>query len=62
MISTTLDKGWARPPASLTFDLPSITASGLRVRYFNISDKAKYSTAKWVRTSCVAGAYQARLP
>jgi hypothetical protein len=47
----------------LSFDLPGLTASGLKVRFFNVSESsARYQAKKWVRSSCTSGAYEARLP
>ena len=42
MVATTADKPWDRPPVRLSFELPGLTASGLRVRFFNVSERSRY--------------------
>mmetsp|Transcript_23648 Transcript_23648/g.39678 ORF Transcript_23648/g.39678 Transcript_23648/m.39678 type:complete len:441 (+) Transcript_23648:411-1733(+) len=56
LVSTTAEKkAWARPPINLDFQVPMFTASGLRVRFLKVWEKAGYNTVKWVRCVTRAG-------
>jgi len=56
LASTTLEKkAWSRPPVNLEFQVPMFTASGLRVRFLKVWEKAGYNTVKWVRYVTRAG-------
>jgi AP-2 complex subunit mu-1 len=58
---TTQDKPWAKPPISMNFQVPMFTASGLRVRFFRISEKSGYKPIKWIRYITKAGEFQHRI-
>ncbi len=55
------DARWAPPPAQLSFAVPGQGATGLRVRYLRVQERAAYGVTKWVRYALAAGAYEARL-
>lgn len=55
-----LDKGWSRPPISMSFQVPMITASNLQVRFLKIYEKSDYRPVKWVRYITKAGTYETR--
>mmetsp|Transcript_22706 Transcript_22706/g.27437 ORF Transcript_22706/g.27437 Transcript_22706/m.27437 type:complete len:450 (-) Transcript_22706:453-1802(-) len=56
LVSTTVEKKpWSRPPIHLDFMVPMFTASGLRVRFLKVWEKAGYRTGKWVRYITKAG-------
>ena len=40
---------WQKPPIQVDFEVPSLTASGLAVRYLQITERSNYSAVKWVR-------------
>ena len=49
LVSTTMDKkAWSRPPINVEFQVPMFTASGLRVRFLKVWEKAGYNTNMWV--------------
>ena len=52
---------WIRTPISMDFNIPMFTASGLRVRYFHIVEKANYKPLKWIRYVTKAGDFQYRI-
>ena len=55
------DGRWAPPPATLSFSVPGISATGLRVRYLRVQERAAYAVTKWVRYALVSGNVEARL-
>jgi AP-2 complex subunit mu-1 len=56
LVSTTKEKKtWSRPPVNVEFQVPMFTASGLRVRFLKVWEKAGYTTVKWVRYVTRAG-------
>jgi AP-2 complex subunit mu-1 len=59
MMSSMSDKVWSRPPISVDFHIGMHTASGLHVRYLQVSEA--YDTAKWVRYQTRAGNYNVRI-
>ncbi len=59
--TTRAPRPWARPPAALSFTLPAFAASGLRVQYLKVWEKAGYGVDKWVRKLCVGGDYAVRI-
>jgi AP-2 complex subunit mu-1 len=60
--STRSDARWVPPPSTLSFSVPGHSATGLRVRYLRVQEKANYAVVKWVRYALVSGAYEARMP
>ena len=54
-------KPWTRAPISMEFNIPMFTASGLRVRYFHVVEKANYKPMKWIRYVTKAGDFQFRI-
>ena len=52
---------WMRNPISMEFNIPMFTASGLRVRYFQVVEKANYKPYKWIRYVTKAGDFQFRI-
>ena len=54
-------KPWIRPPISLEFQLPMLTASGVNVRFLRVYDKSGYTPIRWVRYITKAGEYQIRI-
>jgi len=54
-------KAWSRPPISLEFQVPMMTASGLQVKFLRVVEKSGYTTIKWVRYLTKAGNYQYRI-
>lgn len=61
LISTTRErKAWARPPLSLSFQVPMYSASAVSVQYLKVWDKSGYKVDKWVRKLCKSGDYQVR--
>ncbi|CAD8164252.1 unnamed protein product [Paramecium pentaurelia] len=59
--STTNQQPWIKPPISMEFQVPMFTASGLRVRFLRIYEKAGYKPTKWIRYITKAGEYLHRL-
>ncbi|EAR89148.1 clathrin adapter protein AP-1, mu subunit (macronuclear) [Tetrahymena thermophila SB210] len=59
--NTALDKNWVKPPISLEFQVPSFTASGLRVRFLRIHEKSGYHPTKWIRYITKGGEYLHRI-
>lgn len=56
LVSTTGEKkAWSRPPINLEFQVPMITASGLRVRFLKVWEKGGYKAIKWIRTLTKSG-------
>lgn len=57
LVATTLTekKTWSRPPINLEFQVPMFTASGLKIRFLKVWEKAGYNTTKWVRQITKAG-------
>ena len=54
-----VDKQWARPPIKMKFEVRMLAASGMKIRYLEITEKdLQYKTAKWVRYISSAGNYQ----
>jgi AP-2 complex subunit mu-1 len=52
---------WMRNPISMEFNIQMFTASGLRVRYFQVVEKANYKPYKWIRYITKAGDFQFRI-
>lgn len=52
---------WVRSPISMEFNIPMFTASGLRVRYFQVMEKAGYKPFKWIRYVTKGGDFQFRI-
>eukprot|EP00003_Mantamonas_plastica_P006479 TRINITY_DN1527_c0_g1_i2.p1 TRINITY_DN1527_c0_g1~~TRINITY_DN1527_c0_g1_i2.p1 ORF type:complete len:337 (+),score=117.65 TRINITY_DN1527_c0_g1_i2:726-1736(+) len=52
---------WARPPISMSFQVPMFTASNLHVRFLKIFEKSNYQTTKWVRYVTKGGNYLYRI-
>lgn len=65
LVSTTKEaKPWARPPISMSFQVPMYSASGLRVSYLKIMERrlgASYQVDKWVRKMCKSGDFLVRV-
>jgi len=57
ILANTLDehKPWVQPPISIEFQLPMFTASGLRVRFLEVTNTDGYDVVKWVRYLCTSG-------
>lgn len=63
MIQTIRDmKPWPRPPLQVEFQIPSFSASGLRVQYLKVWEKTGYNVERWVRKVCKGGDYTVRYP
>jgi len=53
---------WGRAPISMDFQIPMFTSSGLRVRFFKITEqKLNYKPVKWIRYLSKAGDFQFRI-
>ena len=54
------ERPWARPPLRLEFELPGVSASGLRVTFCSVTEPttASYRVSRWVRYATTAGAYE----
>lgn len=61
LISTKDPKPWARSPISMEFNIPTFTASGLRVRYLKVQEKSGYKPLKWIRYITKGGDFQFRI-
>jgi len=61
LISTKDPKPWARSPISMEFNIPTFTASGLRVRYLKVQEKSGYKPLKWIRYITKGGEFQFRI-
>lgn len=59
--ATSEAKAWSRPPIEMEFQVPMFTASGLKVRYLKVFERASYQTTKWVRYMTKGGSYQHRI-
>jgi AP-2 complex subunit mu-1 len=55
------EKVWSRPPITMSFVVPSFTASGLHVRYLKVIERSGYPVVKWVRYITRAGHYSIRI-
>lgn len=55
------DKGWARPPVSVDFNVDMLTMSGVEVRFLKVYEKSSYTTSRWVKYIAKAGEYQVRI-
>lgn len=60
LLASTKKKQWNRPPISLSFMVPMLTASGLHVRFLKVFEKSNYQAVKWVRYISEAGDYEVR--
>jgi AP-2 complex subunit mu-1 len=58
---TTNEKQWIKPPISIEFQVPMFTASGLRVRFLRVYEKAGYKPTKWIRYVTKGGDYLHRI-
>eukprot|EP01120_Amphizonella_sp_Union-15-10_P013362 TRINITY_DN6187_c0_g1_i1.p1 TRINITY_DN6187_c0_g1~~TRINITY_DN6187_c0_g1_i1.p1 ORF type:complete len:435 (-),score=57.60 TRINITY_DN6187_c0_g1_i1:46-1350(-) len=54
-------KAWSRPPISMEFQVPMMTASGMQVKFLRVVEKSGYTTIKWVRYLTKAGNYLYRI-
>lgn len=61
LISTKDPKPWTRSPISMEFNIPTFTASGLRVRYLKVQEKSGYKPLKWIRYITKGGDFQFRI-
>ena len=52
---------WTRAPINMEFSIPMFTASGIRVRYFQVVEKANYKPLKWIRYVTKGGDFQFRI-
>lgn len=59
--TSTTTTAWAKPPISLSFQVPMFTATGLRVRFLRVHEKSGYRPVKWIRYITKAGNYQHRI-
>ncbi|CAD8178870.1 unnamed protein product [Paramecium pentaurelia] len=59
--TTNKDQVWSKPPLKMEFQIPMFTASGLRVRFLKVMEKAGYKTNKWIRYLTKGGEYLHRL-
>eukprot|EP00457_Paulinella_chromatophora_P007596 gb/GEZN01007619.1/.p1 GENE.gb/GEZN01007619.1/~~gb/GEZN01007619.1/.p1 ORF type:complete len:423 (-),score=34.46 gb/GEZN01007619.1/:162-1430(-) len=55
------EKGEAREPVRVKFELPYFTISGIQVRYLKITEKSRYQAFPWVRYITRNGDYQIRI-
>jgi AP-2 complex subunit mu-1 len=57
ILANTLEerKPWVQPPINVEFQVPMFTASGLRVRFLEVTDTSGYDVVKWVRYLCTSG-------
>uniref|UniRef100_A0AC34FFD3 MHD domain-containing protein n=1 Tax=Panagrolaimus sp. ES5 TaxID=591445 RepID=A0AC34FFD3_9BILA len=55
------DQNEAKIPASVRFEIPYFTTSGLQVRYLKIIEKSGYQALPWVRYVTQNGDYQIRM-
>eukprot|EP00004_Rigifila_ramosa_P008149 TRINITY_DN1932_c0_g1_i1.p1 TRINITY_DN1932_c0_g1~~TRINITY_DN1932_c0_g1_i1.p1 ORF type:complete len:439 (-),score=121.14 TRINITY_DN1932_c0_g1_i1:97-1413(-) len=51
----------AKRPASIKFEIPYFTVSGIQVRYLKVIEKSNYQALPWVRYITQNGDYQLRL-
>eukprot|EP01136_Pigoraptor_vietnamica_P001992 Opistho-1_new@29329 len=51
----------ARPPITVSFEIPYYTTSGIQVRYLKIIEKSGYQALPWVRYITQNGDYQLRM-
>lgn len=61
--TTTEKKPWVRPPISMTFTVPQLNASTMRISYLTIIERkmgAAYQVDKWVRKMVKSGDYLIR--
>lgn len=62
LISTLGDKKpWAKPPISMSFSVPSLSALGMKLAFLKIWERSGIQAEKWVRKVTEAGEYQIRL-
>lgn len=61
LLPATREKPWARPPISLDFAIPMLSASGVCVRFLKVYEKSSYQTTRWVRYVTKAGDYECRI-
>lgn len=52
---------WGKNPIRLTGTVPSLTASGVKVRYLKVVEKTGYKTFKWIRSITKTGDYLHRI-
>jgi AP-2 complex subunit mu-1 len=50
-----------RAPFSLDFEVPMLTASGMKIKFLNITEKSNYPVKKWVAYQTKAGSFQHRI-
>merc|ERR1719272_2344086 len=55
------ETAWAKPPISMSFQVPMFMASGIHVRYLNIHEKSDYTHVRWIRYLTKSGQYEHRL-
>lgn len=55
------DENEGKPPATVKFEIPYFTTSGLQVRYLKIIEKSGYQALPWVRYVTQNGDYQIRM-
>lgn len=55
------DKGWAKPPVSMDFNIEMLSMSGVEVRFLKVYEKSSYKTDRWVKYIAKAGEYQVRI-
>jgi AP-2 complex subunit mu-1 len=61
LLPATREKAWVRPPISLDFAIPMLSASGVCVRFLKVYEKSSYQTTRWVRYVTKAGDYECRI-
>jgi AP-1 complex subunit mu len=55
------DEAKAKPPITITFEIPYFTVSGIQVRYLKILERTeRYTALPWVRYITRAGDFQIR--
>ena len=52
---------WGKSPIRLSGTVPSLTASGVKVRYLKVVEKTGYRTFKWIRSLTKTGEYLHRI-
>eukprot|EP00457_Paulinella_chromatophora_P008223 gb/GEZN01008253.1/.p1 GENE.gb/GEZN01008253.1/~~gb/GEZN01008253.1/.p1 ORF type:complete len:435 (+),score=59.31 gb/GEZN01008253.1/:23-1327(+) len=61
LVASINDKGWSKPPITVSFQVPMFTSSGMKVLFLRIFEQSNYDTTKWVRYMTRAGQYQIRI-
>jgi AP-2 complex subunit mu-1 len=61
LLPATREKTWVKPPISMDFKIPMLSASGVFVRFLKVYEKSSYKTTRWVQYLSKAGEYEVRL-